>query len=106
MILTPAVEPAQIKMLQQHLDECAMEREEKRLLSRELQRLKMYEGFVASVDLSFDLGNNTYLFSLSTSWQMEIELIMERLDPFMPDFMDAEDENDGPIGGGGFYSRN
>lgn len=100
------MEPAQIKILQQHLDESDMDREEKRILSRELQRLKIYEGFVASVDLSFDLGTNTYLFSLTTSWQMEMELMMERLDPFTPDFMDAEDEKDGPIGGGGFYSRN
>ena len=100
------LEPAQIKSLQQHLDESDMEREEKRNLSREIQRLKMYEGFVSSIDLSFDMGTSTYLFSLTTSWQMEMETIMERLDPFMPDFMNEEDENDGPIGGGGYYSRN
>ena len=100
------LEPAQIKSLHQHLDEAEIEPDEKRNLNRDLKRLKMYEGFVSSLELSFDLGSSTYLFGSATSWYAEMESILERLDPFLPDFFDEEDEKDGPIGGSGFYSRN
>ena len=97
--------PSHIQMLQSHLDEASIERDEKRNLSRAIQRLKMYEGFISSVAISFDHGINTYLYSLSTAWQTEMDNIAERIEPFLPDFLTGEDENDGPVGGS-FYSRN
>ena len=91
--------------LLEQLDELDLERDERRNLARDLQRLKMYEGFISSLDLSFDHGTQTYQFSASTTWYKQLLDMLQHFDMFPPDFDEDEGIDDEPLGGA-YFSKN
>ena len=95
----------QIGELLEQLDELDLDRDERRNLARDLQRLKMYEGFVSALDLSFDNATQTYLFNATTSWYKELLDILQQFEVFSPGFGAPEDIDDEPISGG-YFSKN
>lgn len=95
----------QIGELLDQLDELDLDRDERRNLARDLQRLKMYEGFISALDLSFDHATQTYLFSATTTWYKELLDILQQFEVFSPGFGGPEDIDDEPISGG-YFSKN
>ncbi len=93
-----------IAELMDQLDDLDLDRDERRNLSRDLQRLKMYEGFISSVDLSFDTHGQSYMFSVSTNWFKSLLEIAGQFDVFGPGF-DGEDVDNEPLGGA-YFSKN
>ena len=87
------------------LDELELDRDERRNLARDLQRLKMYEGFISSIDLSFDCDTQTYMFSAKTTWYKQLLEMLDHFDLFSPGFDEEGGIDDEPIGGG-YFSKN
>ena len=93
-----------IAELMDQLDDLDLDRDERRNLSRDLQRLKMYEGFISSLDLSFDTHGQSYMFSVATTWFKNLVEIASQFDMFGPGF-DGEEADDEPLGGA-YFSKN
>ncbi len=76
--------------------------EDQRAVERRLRELAVYDGFTASIELSFYFENTLYVFELETDWNRELNDILEELalssDEGGPA---AEDDNLG-----GYYSKN
>jgi hypothetical protein len=87
----------------ERLEECDLPFEDRRDYENQLKRLRAYEGFVSDMEISFDYQHRTYLYDLETEWHREfMELLDEIHEMAFPS--DAEDEDEGPVGG--YFSRN
>lgn len=84
----------------EELQESAYEFEDQREIERKLRDLRMYEGFTCALELSFDYGNLTYFYELSTPWYTELNNLLDELD-IVPD---EEDDDENPLSG--YYSKN
>jgi hypothetical protein len=84
----------------EQLEECELPREEKRELSRRIEELALYEGFLCAIELSFDYDGRVYVFDLETEWYEEWHEIMDEIEDAMPD---DEDGSGGPYN---LYSNN
>jgi hypothetical protein len=96
--------PGYIADLGEQLEELDLDRDERRNMSRDLQKLKMYEGFTASIDLSFDQRGQTYSFSIITSWFKNLMEIAGECEMLGSGF-GGEDVDDDPLGGN-YFSKN
>jgi hypothetical protein len=79
---------------------------DRRELERRLKALLPYTGFTATVELSFDHGNQLYMYETNSEFMTEFLDIMNEVETAFypgPDSFDEGDDN-GP--GGSFYSRN
>jgi hypothetical protein len=76
--------------------------QEQRQFEQRMRELSMYDGFTCMVELSFDHQDNVYMFELRTDWYNELNMILEELD--LASGVDADDEEDNPLGG--YYSKN
>jgi hypothetical protein len=83
------------------LEAAELPREDQRRLERRLSALRGYEGFTCSIELSFDLGNRVYHFSLRTEWYEDLLDILDEIDASYPE---EEEEEEEPMGG--YFSRN
>ena len=95
--LSPMVAHAQTRELQRDRQEV---REEKRELSRRIEELALYEGFLCAIELSFDYDGRVYVFDLETEWYEEWHEIMDEIEDAMPD---DEEGSGGPYN---LYSNN
>ncbi len=75
---------------------------ERREYQRDLERLRGYDGFSCSLQLSFDYNGLTYLYELFTPWYTELLDIAEEIDAAIEEH--ARQSQQGPIGG--YYSQN
>ena len=96
--------PGYIAELADQLEELDLDRDERRNMSRDLQKLKMYEGFTASIDLSFDQRGQTYSFSMITNWFKSLMEIAGECEMLGPGF-GGEDVDEDPLGGT-YFSKN
>jgi hypothetical protein len=79
---------------------CDMPREEYHELERRLNDMRIYDGFVCAVELSFDHEGRVFLFDLRTEWYEELSDILDEIH-----IMDAEsDDEDTSMGG--YFSKN
>jgi hypothetical protein len=85
------------------LDDCDLPREEARNLENRLRQFEGYEGFTCRLEISFDVGTNTYVFELDTDWHNAFRQIIGEIKAFLPGPED-EEEDEGPIGG--YFSNN
>lgn len=72
---------------------------EQRDLERRLEEMRIYDGMVGMLELSFDLHGRLYIFDLRTDWYEEISDMLDDIDANRP-----ADEDDGPIGS--YFSNN
>ncbi len=88
----------------EEMRESGVSRQVLRDFERDLRRFREFEGFLCSLELSFDLGGSTYLYQMQTDWYQEY---LEKLDS-VDDFLDGfdEDPGDGPDPMGGYFSKN
>lgn len=84
----------------ERLKEAEMPRDEKRGFERRLREMRVYEGFLCALELSFDHHGRVYLFDLQTEWYEELGDILDEIDFATPD----EAEDDSSLGG--YYSNN
>jgi hypothetical protein len=90
----------QIDEALEQLEGSDLTREEKRNFETRLRQLQAYEGFTCSVELSFTLDSQVYLFELHTDWYKSMNDILAELD------MATEEDSgdDDPLGG--YFSKN
>jgi hypothetical protein len=84
------------------LEAAQLPREEYREIERGIAKLKGFEDFTCSLQLSFDFDHNTYLFEARTKWYEEFLILLDDLD----DTIDAGGEDDEPGPMGGYFSHN
>jgi hypothetical protein len=90
----------QIDEALEQLEATDLTREEKRNFETRLRQLQAYEGFTCSVELSFALDAQVYVFELHTDWYKSMNDILAELD------MATEEDSgdDDPLGG--YFSKN
>jgi len=84
----------------EQLAECDLSREEQREYKRRLSALRVYDGQVCAIELSFDHQDRVFLFDLHTEWYDELGDLAAEID-----IMSAgAGEDDEPLGG--YFSKN
>jgi hypothetical protein len=84
------------------LEDAGMDPDEQRSLQRRLGEMRVYQGLVSGIELSFDHDGRTYLFNVFTDWCLEFMSVNDQIDSYLPDEDEEEDEE--PLGG--YFSRN
>ena len=84
----------------EQLTDCDVPREEYREFEKRLNDLRMYEGFICEIELSFDHQGRVFLFDLRTDWYEEFSEILDEIQMLSTE---AED-NDTPMSG--YFSKN
>ncbi len=90
----------QIDEALEELQQTEFSREEKRQFETRLRKLREYEGFTCSVELSFSLQDRTYVFEVQTDWYESLNDILAELDAASGE----EEEEDNSLGG--YFSNN
>jgi len=91
------------EMLDEALDmlhDAELPPDEEANLEQRVQDMRVYEGFICSIELSFDYDGRMYLFLLNTDWYEELQEILDDLEESIP-----EDEA-GDSSLGGYFSNN
>ena len=83
------------------LEDSQLSREEKRGFEIRLKRLQAYEGFTSSLELSFSVDGQLYIFEQHTEWYESMNQILDELEGVSA--VQESDENDSL---GGYFSRN
>jgi hypothetical protein len=90
----------QIDAALDQLEESDLTREEKRNLESRLRQLQAYEGFTCSVELSFCVEQQVYLYEVHTDWYETLNDILAELDVAV----EEEEGDEGTLGG--YFSKN
>jgi hypothetical protein len=85
----------------EQLTTCDLPREEHLDFEQRLKEIRVYDGLVSSIELSFDHGGSVFVFDLRTEWYEELTDIVDEIQVFTAE---PDDNNDTPIGG--YFSRN
>lgn len=84
------------------LDAAQLPRDEHREIERSIRKLRGFDGFTCSLQLSFDFDHNTYIFEARTKWYEEFLALLDDLDAAID--ASEDDDESGPVGG--YYSHN
>ena len=90
----------QIEDALEELRHCELPREETREYEQRLSEMRIYDGFVCSIELSFDHEGRVYLFDLRTEWYDDLSGMLDDIN-----LLSAEPGEDDPTMGG-YFSRN
>jgi hypothetical protein len=82
-------------------ESASLPRERRREVERDLKRMKGFEGFTCSVELSYDFDGRTYLFEVTAPWYDDYLDLLDDLD----DSLDLG-EDDEPPSMSGYFSQN
>ena len=97
----------EIDEAQEQLEDCELDREERRSIERSLSDLRRFIGSTCTLELAFDHQGRMYVFELVTEW---FETFVEMSDLLMaastPDLEDNDDEDESDSSYGGYYSKN
>ncbi|MBM3814568.1 MAG: hypothetical protein FJW20_23325 [Acidimicrobiia bacterium] len=91
-----------VKRVEQILESLELPRDEYRDFERRLKKLSGYEGFICSLEISFDYQGNTYLYDVSTPWYRDFIQIMDEIEEM--EEMGPFDDDSEPMGG--YFSNN
>ncbi len=83
------------------LEDSPLTRDEKRGFETRLKQLQAYEGFTSSVELSFTVEGQIYVFEQHTEWYESMNQILDELEGVAA--VEESGENDSL---GGYFSRN
>jgi hypothetical protein len=84
----------------EQLSDCDLPREESLDFERRLKDLRIYDGMVSSIELSFDLAGRVYLFDLRTEWYEELAEMLDEIQALTA----TPGDDDTPMSG--YFSRN
>lgn len=90
----------QVEDALEQLAGCDMPREEHHELERRLNEMRVYDGFICSIELSFDHEGRAFLFDLRTEWYEELSDMLDEIH-----IMNAESDDD-DASMSGYFSRN
>jgi len=85
----------------EQLEECDMERDERRETEARLREMRVYEGVTCSLELAFDHAGRMYVYEIRPDWYDEFLGIEDDLASHLP-----ADEELGNDSLGGYFSRN
>jgi hypothetical protein len=91
-----------LDQVRERLDTADLAREDARDFERTFKKLRGYEGFTSSLELSFDFEGITYIFHISTPWYDELLDMIEDLDDAIEQTGNEDDA--GPMSG--YFSQN
>ena len=94
-------ESEQIEEILSQLDDCELDRDERRDYESRLRKLRPYTGQTCSLELAFDYHSRLYVYEVQPDWYEEFMNIDEELADRLSDT--DEDEADLP---GGYFSNN
>ena len=80
---------------------CDLPRDDYRAFERKLNDMRVYDGFICALELSFDHQGRVFLFDLRTEWYEELSDIIDEIQVLTAD---TDDEDEGPMGG--YFSKN
>ena len=83
----------------ERLEQSELPAAQRRQYQRDIERLRAYEGFACSLQISFDYDGLTYLYEVYTMWYSELLDIADDIDAALED--QALNPPDGP-----FFSQN
>lgn len=95
------MEASDLDELNEQIEIADLPRDEQREFRRRLRELRVHEGVTCSIELAFDIHSRVYVYELQPDWYEEFINLEEEVMEHVPD---AEDEDDGSLGG--FYSKN
>jgi len=81
------------------LEDCGIPQEEYREFKRRLDDVRLYDGFVCSIELSFDCEGRIFLFDLRTEWYEELTDLLDEIH-----ILSADADDDMPMSG--YFSKN
>jgi hypothetical protein len=93
--------PADLDDLEEHLEEGAFARDEKREFQARIRELRIHEGVTCSIELAFNLDSRMYVYDLQPDWYDEFANLEEEILSQI-----SEDESDEDDSLGGYYSKN
>ena len=93
--------PADLDDLEEHLEEGAFARDEKREFQSRIRDLRIHEGVTCSIELAFNLDSRMYVYDLQPDWYDEFANLEEEIMSQI-----SEDESDEDDSLGGYYSKN
>lgn len=85
----------------EQLAECGLTEEEQRDFEQRLGAMRVYDGFICGIELSFDHQGRIFVFDLRTDWYNELSDILDEIQLLT---VDTDEDDDSPIGG--YFSRN
>jgi len=85
----------------EQLATCDMPRDEYHELERRLHELRIYDGFICAIELSFDHEGRVFLFDLRADWYEEFSEVLDEIE-----VMDTESDDDDDQTMGGYFSKN
>ena len=91
----------QIDEALEKLHSCELPAQESRHFEERLHDLRVHEGSVCAIELSFDHEGRIYLFDLRTEWFDEFSELQDEIQLLVPD---PDSGDDSPISG--YFSRN
>jgi hypothetical protein len=89
-------------MLEETLDrltQTSIESNERRQMQRDIERIRAYEGFACSLQVSFDYDGLTYLYQVHTTWYAELLDLADDIDASIEEQMHPPPE-------GPYFSQN
>jgi hypothetical protein len=92
-----------LERAQDQLETADLPPDEYREFERKLRKLRGYEGFTCSLEISFDHQGVTYIFHMATTWYDEFLDMLNDLDEYA-EGLPADEDEEGPMGG--YYSQN
>jgi hypothetical protein len=85
------------------LEDCDLQREERRALESRLRSFRKHEGQTCSFELAFDHNSRMYVYEVSPDWYESFLALCDEIDEILPTETGEEDDGGGM---GGFYSNN
>ena len=79
----------------------SMGQSERRVIESRLREIGSYAGFTCQIELSFDIASRVYTFDLRTDWFEDFDDLLDQIDHAA-----GGREEDKPLGGGGYFSKN
>jgi hypothetical protein len=101
MLASREFEPSDIEDLTVQLDECELQREERRDYESRLRSMRGFEGNTCSLELAFDLESRLYVYEVQPDWYEEFLGIEDEIAARLAD--EDFDSNDSL---GGYFSKN
>lgn len=88
----------------EEMRETGLSRPTIRDFERDVRRFREFEGFLCSLEVSFDYHGDTYIYQMQTEWYQEYLEKLESVDDLLDGF--DEEPEDGPDPMGGYFSKN
>ena len=85
----------------EQLSDCGLTEDEQSDFERRLSSMRIYDGFICAIELSFDYDGRVFVFDLRTDWYNELTDILDEIQLLTAD---VDDEDETPMSG--YFSKN